>query len=62
MLRFARSFPPGAARNRHRQTALSLRALFINSKWLAEHSVDLAAARSARRPTAPLRAEGDALS
>ena len=30
MLRYARSFPPGADRNQRRQIALSLRALFKN--------------------------------
>jgi hypothetical protein len=34
MLRFARSFPPGAERNQRRQIALSLRALFKNKDWL----------------------------
>jgi len=38
ILRYARSFPPGAERNRHRQIALSLRALFRNESWLAAHT------------------------
>jgi hypothetical protein len=40
ILRYARSFPPGAERNQHRQIALSLRSLFRNKKWLAAHTVD----------------------
>ena len=40
ILRYARSFPPGAERNQHRQIALSLRALFRNREWLARHSQD----------------------
>lgn len=38
MLRFARSVPRGPERNQHRQIARSLRSLFNNSIWLAEHS------------------------
>jgi hypothetical protein len=38
ILRYARSFPPGTERNRHRQVALSLRALFRNEDWLAAHT------------------------
>jgi hypothetical protein len=34
MLRYARSFPPGADRNQRRQIALSLRTLFKNKEWL----------------------------
>jgi len=37
MLRYARSFPPGADRNQRRQIALSLRALFKNKDWLDAH-------------------------
>jgi hypothetical protein len=37
MLRYARSFPPGAERNHHRQVALSLRRLFRNETWLRDH-------------------------
>jgi hypothetical protein len=40
ILRYARSFPPGAERNRHRQVALSPRALFKNKKWLGAPTVD----------------------
>jgi hypothetical protein len=38
MLRYARSFPPGADRNQHRQVALSLRGLFKNQVWLSAHT------------------------
>jgi hypothetical protein len=38
VLRFARSFPPGAERNQHRQVAVSLRVLFRNKRWLANHT------------------------
>jgi hypothetical protein len=40
VLRFARTFPPGAARNQHRQIALSLRRLFRNKTWLESHTLD----------------------
>jgi hypothetical protein len=40
MLRFARSLPPGPERNARRQIELSLRSLFKNKEWLAEHTVD----------------------
>jgi hypothetical protein len=40
MLRYARTFPPGAARNQHRQIALSLRRLFRNKTWLESHTLD----------------------
>jgi hypothetical protein len=40
ILRYARSLPPGAERNQHRQIALSLRSLFRNRIWLATHAVD----------------------
>jgi hypothetical protein len=36
-LRYARSFPPGSERNRHRQVAVSLRTLFRGKKWLRTH-------------------------
>jgi hypothetical protein len=39
MLRYARTFPPGAARNEHRQIALSLRGLFKNETWLKAHTL-----------------------
>jgi hypothetical protein len=38
-LRFARSLPPGAERNFHRQVALSLRSLFSNEAWLEARTV-----------------------
>jgi hypothetical protein len=34
ILRHARQFPPGAERNQHRQTAISLRLLLKNKHWL----------------------------
>jgi hypothetical protein len=37
-LRYARVFPPGSERNRHRQVAASLRDLFRGKKWLREHT------------------------
>jgi hypothetical protein len=40
MLRFSRSTPPGAERNRRRQIADSLRRLFKNKEWLDAHLVD----------------------
>jgi hypothetical protein len=40
ILRYARSFPPGPERNQHRQIALSLRSLFKNKMWLANHTMD----------------------
>jgi hypothetical protein len=38
-LRYARSFPPGAERNRHRQVAASLRTLFQNNGWLKAYTL-----------------------
>jgi hypothetical protein len=38
ILRYARSFSPGAERNQHRQVAVSLRALFRNKNWLANNT------------------------
>jgi hypothetical protein len=43
MLRYARSFPPGAERNQRRQIALSLRVLFKNRDWLDAHKWEGAA-------------------
>jgi hypothetical protein len=40
VLRYARSFPPGAERDRHRQIARSLRRLFRNKTWLESHTWD----------------------
>ena len=40
MLRYARSTPPGAERNRRRQIADLLRRLFKNKEWLDAHLVD----------------------
>jgi hypothetical protein len=37
-LRYARAFPPGNERNRHRQVAVSLRSLFRGQKWLRTHT------------------------
>jgi hypothetical protein len=38
VLRYARTFPPGAERNQHLQVALSLRTLFRNKIWLANNT------------------------
>jgi hypothetical protein len=38
MLLYCRSFHPGQ-RNQHWQVAQSLRRLFLNKKWLDEHTV-----------------------
>jgi hypothetical protein len=38
ILRYARTFPPGAERNQHRQIAVSLRVLFRNKNWLATNT------------------------
>jgi hypothetical protein len=38
MLRYARTFPPGAERNQRREIALSLRGLFKNRNWLEAHT------------------------
>lgn len=40
VLRYARTFRPGAQRNQHRQIALSLRRLFRNKTWLESHTLD----------------------
>jgi hypothetical protein len=40
MLQFARSIPPGPARNERRQIADSLRRLFKNKEWLDAHVVE----------------------
>lgn len=40
MLRYARSFPPGAERDQHLQIAVSLRRLFRNEKWAAAHIIE----------------------
>jgi hypothetical protein len=37
ILQYARSTPPGAERNRHRQVAESLRRIFKNKAWLGGH-------------------------
>jgi hypothetical protein len=37
ILGYARSFPPGSERNRHRQVELKFRAL---DKWLDTHTVE----------------------
>ncbi len=50
MLRYARSFPPGADRNQRRQIALSLRALFKNKDWLDANTWE-GAALLADRPS-----------
>jgi hypothetical protein len=40
IVRYARSLPPGPARNQRQQIALSLRALFKNEKWLQSHTLE----------------------
>jgi hypothetical protein len=40
VLRYARTFRPGAERDQHRQIALSLRSLFRNKTWLESHALD----------------------
>jgi hypothetical protein len=44
-LRYARSFPPGDERNRHRQIAALLRTLFQSDGWFEAHTVDGAPVR-----------------
>ena len=39
MLVAARALPIGSKRNQKRQVASSLRALFRNEEWLAEHTI-----------------------
>ena len=39
VLRYARTFRPGAERNQHRQIALPLRRLFRNKTWLESHTL-----------------------
>jgi hypothetical protein len=50
MLRYARSFPPGAERNQRRQIARSLRRLFCDRAWLDRNTVE-----GAPRPPRGLR-------
>ena len=38
VLRYARTFPPGAERNQHRQIAVSLSVLFRDKNWLATNT------------------------
>jgi hypothetical protein len=40
ILRHARSLPPCAERNHHRQVALLFRGLFKNEIWLDTHTVE----------------------
>jgi hypothetical protein len=40
ILRYARSLPPGADRNEHRQVAVSLGWLFKNTEWRGTHTVE----------------------
>ena len=37
LLRYARTFPPGAERNQHLQIAVRLRALFKSEQWRRDH-------------------------
>jgi hypothetical protein len=38
ILRYARTFPPGAERNQRRQIAVSLRVLLRNKNWLTNNT------------------------
>jgi hypothetical protein len=38
-LRYARSFPAGDERNKHRKVAISLRVLFRSRNWLSVRSL-----------------------
>ena len=38
ILRYARTFPPGAERNQRRQIAVSLRMLLRNKNWLINNT------------------------
>jgi hypothetical protein len=38
ILRYARTFPPGAERNQRRQIAVSLRVLLRNKNWLINNT------------------------
>ena len=40
VLQYARTFPPGAERNQHRQIARSLRRLFRNGTWRKARTLD----------------------
>ncbi len=40
VLQYARTFPPGAERNQHRQIARSLRRLLVNRAWFDAHTLD----------------------
>ena len=55
MLRYARSFPPGAERNQRRQIALSLRALFKNKEWLNAHTWEGAKLLTDRPSPSPVK-------
>ncbi|MHC2538613.1 hypothetical protein [Bradyrhizobium diazoefficiens] len=55
MLRYARSFPPGAERNQRRQIALSLRALFKNKEWLNAHTWEGAKRLTDRPSPSPVK-------
>ena len=55
MLRYARTFPPGAERNQRRQIALSLRGLFKNRSWLEAHTWEGAALLTDRPSPSPVK-------
>jgi hypothetical protein len=55
MLRYARSFPPGADRNQRRQIALSLRTLFKNKEWLDANTWEGAAMLNDRPSPSPAK-------
>ena len=58
MLRYARSFSPGAERNQRRQIALSLRGLFKNKNWLDGHTWEGAALLTDHSSPSPAREGG----
>jgi hypothetical protein len=58
MLRYARSFPPGADRNQRRQIAMSLRGLFKNKNWLDARTWEGAALLTDHPSSSPAKEAG----
>ena len=50
ILRYARSFPPGLERNKHRHIASLFRALCKNATWLDAHTIEGAGGYPRRQP------------
>jgi hypothetical protein len=50
ILRYARSFPPGPERNKHRHIASLFRALCKNATWLDAHTFEGAGGYPRRQP------------